>query len=72
MNLRPEIISEIIEMAWRDHVAFEDIKNLTGLSEAQTVRLMRAQLKPSSFRLWRQRVTCRVTKHKQKQEMLRS
>lgn len=68
MNLRPELISEIIAMAWSDRAAFEDIKTLTGLREAQTIRLMRSQLKPSSFRVWRQRVSGRAAKHKQKQE----
>ena len=58
--------SEVIAMAWSDKVAFEDIAALTGLSEAETIRVMRQNLKPSSFRLWRQRVTGRAAKHKRR------
>ena len=58
--------SEVIAMAWSDKVAFDDIIALTGLSEAETIRVMRQNLKPSSFRLWRQRVTGRVAKHKRR------
>ncbi len=57
-------ISEIIAMAWCDKTAFDDIKALTGLSEAAVIRIMRKNLKPSSFRLWRKRVSGRVAKHK--------
>ena len=58
--------SEVIAMAWSDKVAFDDITALTGLSEAETIRVMRQNLKPSSFRLWRQRVTGRAAKHKRR------
>ena len=57
-------ISEIIEMAWCDKTSFDDIYTLTGLSESQIIKLMRSKLKPSSFRLWRKRVTARKSKHK--------
>ena len=58
--------SEVIAMAWSDKVAFDDITALTGLSEAETIRVMRQNLKPSSFRLWRQRVTGRAAKYKRR------
>lgn len=64
MNDTPTHISEIIEMAWCDKTSFDDIHTLTGLSESQTIKLMRSNLKPSSFRLWRKRVTGRKAKHK--------
>ena len=57
-------VSEIIEMAWCDKTSFDDIKAITGLSEADTIKLMRTNLKPSSFRLWRKRVSGRQAKHK--------
>lgn len=66
MNESSAAISELIEMAWQDRITFDDIQRLTGYSESEVIRLMRAQLKPSSFRLWRKRVTGRVTKHKKK------
>ena len=56
-------ISEIIEMAWADDVSFEVIKAETGLSESEVITTMRRHLKPSSFRLWRKRVSGRPSKH---------
>jgi uncharacterized protein (TIGR03643 family) len=55
--------SRVIEMAWEDHTPFEAILHLYGLSESQVIVLMRQSLKPSSFRLWRERVTGRSSKH---------
>jgi uncharacterized protein (TIGR03643 family) len=56
-------LSEIIGLAWADDVSFEDIKKKLGLAEADVIYVMRRQLKPSSFRLWRKRVSGRKTKH---------
>ncbi len=57
-------ISAIVQMAWEDRTAFETIWERTGWSEADVVRLMRHELRPSTFRLWRQRMKGRVTKHR--------
>ena len=56
-------ISDIIEKAWQDEVSFDAIEATTGLCEAEVITLMRRELKPSSFRMWRKRVTGRKTKH---------
>ena len=56
-------VSRIIEMAWEDRTPFEAIQAQFGLDESAVVDLMRAQLKPSSFRLRRKRMKGRVTKH---------
>jgi uncharacterized protein (TIGR03643 family) len=56
-------VSRIIEMAWEDRTPFEAIQAQFGLDESAVVSLMRAQLKPSSFRMWRKRMKGRVTKH---------
>ena len=56
-------VSRIIEMAWEDRTPFEAIKAQFGLDESAVVDLMRTQLKPSSFRMWRKRMKGRVTKH---------
>ena len=55
--------SRVIEMAWEDRTTFEAIEHIYGLNEAGVIKLMRHELKPSSFRLWRQRVSNRATKH---------
>ncbi len=55
--------SRIVEMAWEDRTPFEAIEFNFGLNESSVINLMRGQLKPRSFRLWRKRVTSRKTKH---------
>ena len=47
---------EIIEMALSDKVSFDSIKDLFGLDQNQVKRLMKAELKPGSYRAWRKRV----------------
>jgi len=49
-------VSEIIQMALSDHVSFADIRNEYGLREKEVKALMRANLKPGSYRAWRKRV----------------
>ena len=62
-TLSEEIESRIIETAWEDRTPFEAIEQLYGLSEPQVISLMRRAMKPSSFRMWRARVSGRKTKH---------
>ncbi len=57
-------VSRIVEMAWEDRTPFEVIEATFGLSESETIKLMRREMKASSFRLWRKRVTGRATKHR--------
>jgi uncharacterized protein (TIGR03643 family) len=56
-------ISRLIEMAWEDRTPFEAIQRAYGLTEPEVIRLMRREMKASSFRMWRKRVTARKTKH---------
>ncbi|WP_048331450.1 TIGR03643 family protein [Bizionia psychrotolerans] len=58
----------VIEMAWEDRTTFEAIQIQFGLPEQEVIQLMRREMKPSSFRMWRKRVQGRKTKH----EKLRS
>ncbi|MGO4820974.1 MULTISPECIES: TIGR03643 family protein [unclassified Flavobacterium] len=53
----------IIEMAWEDRTTFEAIQMQFGLKEQEVIDLMRIEMKPSSFRMWRERVQGRKTKH---------
>jgi uncharacterized protein (TIGR03643 family) len=57
-------ISLVIQLAWEDRTTFETIQERVGLSEAEVINLMRAELKPHSFSLWRKRVKGRTTKHR--------
>ncbi len=63
MILSKEDESRVIEMAWEDRTPFEAIELQFGLNESSVIKIMRSQLKPQSFRLWRKRVTGRSTKH---------
>jgi len=56
-------LDRIIEMAWEDRTPFDAITFQFGISEQETIELMRYNLKPSSFRMWRKRVQGRSTKH---------
>jgi len=56
-------LDRIIEMAWEDRTPFEAITFQFGISEQETIAIMRREMKPSSFRMWRKRVQGRSTKH---------
>lgn len=58
-------IDRIIEMAWEDRTTFEAIRFQFGLKEQEVINLMRREMKPSSFKMWRKRVQGRKTKHEQ-------
>lgn len=58
-----EEIDRIIEMAWEDRTPFDSIEFQFGLKENEVRKLMRENLKESSFKLWRKRVKGRKTKH---------
>ncbi len=66
MNLEMLDIDRIIEMAWEDRTPFEAITFQFGLKEQEVIELMRREMKPSSFRMWRERVQGRATKHSKK------
>ena len=56
-------IDRIIEMAWEDRTPFEAIFNQFNINEKELISLMRNNLKRNSFKLWRERVSGRKTKH---------
>lgn len=62
-NLTTEQIDVIIRLAWEDRTSFEQIERRAGLTEAEVITVMRRELKPRSFKMWRERVSGRVTKH---------
>lgn len=64
MNNKDLNIGEVIEMAWCDKTSFDDIHLMTGLTESSVIEIMRNNLKSSSFKLWRKRVSGRSAKHK--------
>ena len=63
LPLDDQEIDRVIEMAWEDRTSFEAITYQFGLKEEAVIALMRSELKASSFRAWRKRVSGRRTKH---------
>ena len=57
MKFNERDLNRIIEMAWEDRTPFEAIRYQFDLSEGEVIKLMRRQLKPNSFKLWRKRVS---------------
>ena len=62
-SLTPADIDRIIMMAWEDRTSFDAIREQFGLSPGDVIKLMRREMKASSFKMWRQRTQGRVTKH---------
>jgi len=63
-------IDRVIEMAWEDRTTFDAIQEQFGLTEKEVIKLMRKHMKPSSFRMWRARVSGRSTKHRAKRQFV--
>lgn len=68
-TLAPETHDAIVRLAWHDRTTFDEIAERFGLAEDEVIALMRASLKPGSFRAWRKRVAGRVTKHRKPLEL---
>lgn len=69
-ELDEQMVDRVIEMAWEDRTPFAAIETQFGLTEKQVIALMRREMKPSSFRMWRKRVTGRKTKHLAERDFL--
>ncbi|MFL2679254.1 MAG: TIGR03643 family protein [Alphaproteobacteria bacterium] len=54
----------IIWAAWADRVTFEEIYEKTGKKENEVIQIMRRNLKPRSFKLWRKRIANKSIKHR--------
>ena len=60
-------LDRIIEMAWEDRTPFEEILFQFELPEKEVSKVMRSNLKASSFKLWRKRINSGVSqKHLKK------
>ena len=64
-------LDRIIEMCWEDRTPFEAIRYQFGLREKDAIEIMRRNLKPKSFKVWRKRVSGRNTKHMSLKESTR-
>ena len=66
-----DYIDRIIEMAWEDRTPFEAIEYQFGIKENEVRKIMRTNMKESSFKMWRKRVKGRKTKHSKTSESSR-
>ena len=64
-------LDRLVEMAWEDRTHFEAIEHQFGIKEAQVRKIMRSEMKRTSFTMWRERVSGRKTKHSTTSEALR-
>ena len=72
-NPEPKIKDEncVIWAGWADRITFEEIEEKTGKNESEVIKIMRKNLKPSSFKLWRKRVHNKSIKHRKKFQLSR-
>ena len=61
-------IDRIIQMAWEDRTPFDAIKIQFGVSEAEVIALMKAEMRLQNWKKWRARVQGRATKHAARRE----
>lgn len=64
-GLNESDISRVIEMAWEDRTTFEAIEAQFDINQDGVIKIMRANLKLGSFKLWRERTHGQKTKHQQ-------
>ena len=64
-------IDRVVEMAWEDRTPFDAIEFQFGLKENDVRKLMMKHLKESSFKMWRERVKGRKTKHAKNSDSVR-
>lgn len=69
-ELDTRAIDRIVEMAWEDRTLFAAIEHQYGIKEKEVIAIMRREMKPSSFKMWRKRVTGRKTKHLQQRDFI--
>jgi uncharacterized protein (TIGR03643 family) len=69
-ELDVKTIDRVVEMAWEDRTPFAAIEIQFGLKEQEVIALMRQEMKHSSFKMWRKRVTGRKTKHLAKRDFV--
>ena len=65
-NLSERDVDRIVEMAWEDRTPFDAIKSQFGVPEGDVIKIMRSEMKLSSWKMWRERVQNRATKHSKK------
>ena len=61
----------VIWAAWADRITFEEIYEKTGKRESEVIKIMRKNLRPRSFKLWRERVHKKSIKNRKKFELQR-
>ena len=63
-------LNDIIRLAWHDKTSFDEINRKYNVNENEVIKIMRSNLKLSSFKLWRKRVNGRLSKHQKKSKFI--
>ncbi|MAJ44100.1 MAG: TIGR03643 family protein [Candidatus Marinimicrobia bacterium] len=61
-----DVLNSIIELAWEDEVPFKAIKYQYDIDEQEVIKIMRKNLKKSSFIMWRKRVNSTISRKSDK------
>ena len=61
-----DVLNSIIELAWEDEVPFKAIKYQYDIDEKEVIKIMRKNLKKSSFIMWRKRVNSTISRKSDK------
>lgn len=67
-QLTLEDVDRIVEMAWEDRTPFDAILAQFAVPEKAVIKLMRQEMKLSSWKMWRKRVQNRPSKHVKKRD----
>ena len=54
-RLSPDQIARVIATAWDDHPPFNAVLMQHGVSQGELVQLLKRELTPNAFKLWRER-----------------
>lgn len=53
--MTPEQVRHAVQVAWDDRPPYREVLMRCGLSPGQVVQLLKRELTPSAFRIWRAR-----------------
>ncbi len=59
MKFNQSQISEIIQMAWDDQTNFSHITKIYEIDEGEVKKIMKKNIKPKSYEIWRKRINQR-------------
>ena len=65
MKFNQSEISDIIQLAWDDQTDFSHITKIYEINEGDVKKIMKKNIKPKSYEIWRKRISQRSTQKTQ-------